>query len=238
MTIDDQVFSDICGLLNKNEINYWICHGTLLGIIREGRLLPWDHDIDFAVWDNETDKEHLVSLFESKGYRQESIFGDMDCLHFIGGTKKIDVSFYKVNDEVASVKWAIIRDDILNRLLVFVASRLDKKNEDEGNKKGFSKPFIRKLFLRVLDGFSTLLRIYLPIKLKNKIIQLAFRKMRKTGYCYPVSMLKITKMEYKGLFIPVPIDSEGCLYETYGPGWRIPNKEYVWYQEANNLVDF
>ena len=58
MGVDDFVFKDVCDLLRKNRINFWICHGTLLGIIRENRLLPWDHDIDFAVWDHETDKNY------------------------------------------------------------------------------------------------------------------------------------------------------------------------------------
>ena len=42
---------EIINLLDKNKIIYWLCHGTLLGIVRDKNLIPWDHDIDIAVWD-------------------------------------------------------------------------------------------------------------------------------------------------------------------------------------------
>ncbi len=40
---------DIAQLFNSKDIMYHIDHGTLLGIIRDGGILPWDIDIDFAV---------------------------------------------------------------------------------------------------------------------------------------------------------------------------------------------
>lgn len=46
----------ICELFNKYKLNYHIDHGTLLGIIREKRILPWDIDIDIAVLSNNLDE--------------------------------------------------------------------------------------------------------------------------------------------------------------------------------------
>ena len=51
---------EIINLLDKNEISYWVCHGTLLGIVRDKDLIPWDHDIDIAVWDEKNLKEKLI----------------------------------------------------------------------------------------------------------------------------------------------------------------------------------
>lgn len=36
-------------ILEKNNIPYWLDEGTLLGITRDGDLLPWDHDADMGV---------------------------------------------------------------------------------------------------------------------------------------------------------------------------------------------
>lgn len=36
-------------ILEKNDIPYWMDEGTLLGIIRDGDLLPWDHDADLGI---------------------------------------------------------------------------------------------------------------------------------------------------------------------------------------------
>ena len=67
MDKDDEVLKEISQLLVDNNINFWVCHGTLLGIIRENRLLPWDRDIDLAVWDHETDKDVIAKIFENEG---------------------------------------------------------------------------------------------------------------------------------------------------------------------------
>ena len=84
----DPNFVETINLLNENNISYWVCHGSLLGLIRDGKLIPWDHDIDFAVWDHETDKNYILDIMLSHGYQQEVITEDMDCLHFFAENKK------------------------------------------------------------------------------------------------------------------------------------------------------
>jgi len=44
----DQNFVLAINLLNKHKIKYWLCHGTLLGVIRDNSLIEWDNDIDIA----------------------------------------------------------------------------------------------------------------------------------------------------------------------------------------------
>ena len=41
----DLNFIEVINLLKKSRISYWLCHGTLLGIIRDGNLIPWDSSI-------------------------------------------------------------------------------------------------------------------------------------------------------------------------------------------------
>ena len=50
---NNNIFKTAVKILIDNNINYWVCHGTLLGIIRDNKLLSWDSDIDFAVWEDE-----------------------------------------------------------------------------------------------------------------------------------------------------------------------------------------
>ena len=44
-----QLMLQLTAALHKANIPYYIDHGTLLGIIREGDLLPWDNDVDIAI---------------------------------------------------------------------------------------------------------------------------------------------------------------------------------------------
>lgn len=50
-----ELMLNLCQLFNEHQIPYYIDHGTLLGLYRDGDLLPWDNDIDFAI-----DAEYLA----------------------------------------------------------------------------------------------------------------------------------------------------------------------------------
>ena len=56
--------------LTKHGIKYFLEGGTLLGIVRDGDLLPWDHDVDISI--DYSDAEKLDKLrwrFYFMGYR-------------------------------------------------------------------------------------------------------------------------------------------------------------------------
>ena len=41
---------ELVRVFEQHNISYWLDSGTLLGVIREGRMLPSDHDIDISIW--------------------------------------------------------------------------------------------------------------------------------------------------------------------------------------------
>ena len=43
------MLQDTVTILERNNIPYWLDAGTLLGIIRDNELIPWDYDIDLSV---------------------------------------------------------------------------------------------------------------------------------------------------------------------------------------------
>lgn len=60
----------VTGMLESRGIKYSLDAGTLLGIVREGRLLPWDNDMDLFVPDTEVEKLKKCALpFFLKGLR-------------------------------------------------------------------------------------------------------------------------------------------------------------------------
>lgn len=61
---------DVIEILDKNNIIYHLEGGTLLGLVRDKELLPWDHDVDISIPYHEVEKfnEVLTRLYK-KGYK-------------------------------------------------------------------------------------------------------------------------------------------------------------------------
>lgn len=62
--IRETVLKNVVEILNNNKIEYFVCYGVLLGIIREGNLLEFDDDIDILVYEN--DYENAYNLISKK----------------------------------------------------------------------------------------------------------------------------------------------------------------------------
>ena len=108
----DQNFEILINTLSENRINYWICHGTLLGIIRDKKLIPWDHDIDIGILENENDRKIIPIILKKEGFKEiKKTFLDNDgMMKFTrDGGREVDINFYKIDRQknIAFVKWYI-----------------------------------------------------------------------------------------------------------------------------------
>ena len=61
-------FLEIDEILNRCKIKYYLSEGTLLGAVRDGDFIPWDHDLDLRV--EPTDwKLSMREEFKRGGFR-------------------------------------------------------------------------------------------------------------------------------------------------------------------------
>jgi hypothetical protein len=65
----------VSDLLSHLNLTHWVTDGSLLGLIREGKLLDHDLDTDIAVLYQEL-PSNLISVFESAGFEVVHILGD------------------------------------------------------------------------------------------------------------------------------------------------------------------
>ena len=95
-----KILFDVIEFLDKENIGYYLEGGTLLGIVRDNQLLPWDHDIDLSVSVNDSEKFAKKShklLF--KGYRVTK----RKMHDNIGGLKKGKFRVFKVKKLLPSL---------------------------------------------------------------------------------------------------------------------------------------
>ncbi|MGL5007898.1 MAG: LicD family protein [Plesiomonas sp.] len=102
---------DLKRLLEKNNIEFFLVSGTLLGCIREARILSHDKDVDIGIWDHH-DKNVLLTLFRTSGlfYLQASRSEHVMRIKHVNGTA-IDVFFhYRDSDNYwhggVKLKWS------------------------------------------------------------------------------------------------------------------------------------
>jgi phosphorylcholine metabolism protein LicD len=68
--IAKMMLKKVCTILEENDVPYVLEAGTLLGVVREKRLLPWDNDLDVTITSSSSAK--LLSIrwkFWLAGYR-------------------------------------------------------------------------------------------------------------------------------------------------------------------------
>jgi hypothetical protein len=88
-----RMLHDVAQLLDRSDIPYILEAGTLLGVIRENRLLPWDTDLDMTI--RRKDAPRLLDLrgqFRRAGYRTRVRYHQRS----IGPFKKGDIRLLKV----------------------------------------------------------------------------------------------------------------------------------------------
>jgi lipopolysaccharide cholinephosphotransferase len=70
LRVAEKMLREVTEILEKNGVQYFLDFGTLLGIVRENRLLPWDDDIDLGIPEKHAEKLSRLKLkFILKGYR-------------------------------------------------------------------------------------------------------------------------------------------------------------------------
>tara|TARA_R110002049_G_scaffold306173_5_gene504197 strand:+ start:1654 stop:2238 length:585 start_codon:yes stop_codon:yes gene_type:complete len=94
--IAERMLKNVVSILNRCDIEYWLEGGTLLGIRRENRLLPWDNDIDVSIHSNQIDKiDSFYSQLQKAGYRVKTRYFNSTNEFF----KKGDIRMIKVREK-------------------------------------------------------------------------------------------------------------------------------------------
>lgn len=212
----DSNFVETINLLNKAGVPYWVCHGTLLGLIRDGRLIPWDHDIDIALWAGDFSKEALIELMLKNGFRLKNDGSDYDFVAFFKtGGREVDFNYYRVqcNSDIAFSEWYISKS-ILASCVNRIANLVNRLTSGKG-------------FVSRLSFLGSLMNHFVSYLKKNGHFY------KSAGYTTPLSLLMdFDMLENSEIQVRKPLHSEKVLEFVYGKDWRQPKQKYDWTTES------
>jgi len=210
---------EIKEILDNVGIEFWLDHGTLLGAVREGKIIEWDSDIDLGTWyDN---AEEIISVFPE--FKRRGFSAILIKKNGIVHTKRrgyyIGINLYRKRGRYAwSVPTIYLKkmkriEEIffwgMNVLSLITYIRPDGK------------------FIRRSEPFSGLL----PLKLKQLLIDILWAILDRRGCIIPLIIPKhyfekLSNTKFYNMEFNIPLDVRNYLKYRYGSDWKKPVKEW------------
>ena len=214
----------------KNNIDYWLDTGTLLGAVRDKKFITWDYDIDFGIWQKDILKifDHSKEL-EKFGY-EVCYFQIEMCIKIIRKNSEVDLNIYALENESATRVWHI--PNCLGSKLDYFYWILTIKNIELKRSK------VSKKLTKKLKKLTNLIPTFKK-KLLSKITILIYQKIgsKKINVIIPKKyFVDLSKIEFYSQKFNAPKDVESYLEFRYGNNWRTPKKDYVYYRDDESIV--
>lgn len=215
-------------VLDTNDIIYWIDCGTLLGAVRDGKIIPWDEDIDIGVWKNEFSKltKSLEKLPENIHYWHKEQSANVffkDC--------NVSIMVYDRKNYCALHSYYIECNYITG-----VIHSMVKLLEYEGNAIVVSRNIPIPITKIIAKFFSKI-----PLKIRLKLVPILEnfheKHSSKAIVSVPARYFKnLSTINFYGMEFNVPSPVEEYLEFRYGEDWRIPKKDYVYYRDDGAII--
>ena len=189
----------------RNELNFILEAGTLLGVIRDESLIDNDPDIDFAAWRDDNEVNYIISKFKSMGYTHRAYTVDGSIIR---------LKFQKDGNEYRDIDFKLYRRKNNHAIC------LEKKMPNPYNPPhpgyivaGFPRFVASKYtdLMSIITGFSPM-----DALIVKRVSDFGVWKI-------PAKYLDHT-ITHKSKY-PIPKQYEEYLEERYGD-WKTPNSEW------------
>ena len=235
-----EMLADVAEICEKNNIQYFLFFGTLLGAVRHDGFIPWDDDVDIVLfWNDYTRLLEILQRTREKEYFVQNFMTEPNFpllytqLH-ANGTTSMPINMKKLG-----IHWGVCID-------IFPLIAVSEKERSQHRKKGAVRllhSLVAKESMHVQQekavGMQRLINC-IPLKMRRRIAQWLlnavtkekgtekyvftididpFRLYRKEDF-YPV-----LKHLFEGTEMAIPGNYDILLREGYGDYMTLPPEE-------------
>lgn len=232
------------------DIKVMLCFGSLLGLVRESRLLPWNNDVELFVWDSQSNQEklsHLINTLCSHGLViTQNQYNKTISIHTKGGVININqyekfanlairphdiFSTPKTSSFILSTMYWLT--SMLSYRFYCKPSKLYKLLNGTVSVRTFGKVIINCL-LSFIPSPARRACFILSVAMFNRL----------NSYCYTYTSLPayhfektvVVKFPNSEIKMLSPVDPCNLLEFIYGPDWKVPRDAWSFYSSSNKKV--
>jgi len=228
-----EALKQVCKVLDNQNIEYWLDMGTLLGAIRNGKIIEWDSDIDLSAWYKNYLKIASACIrLTDDGF--EVHFRTRSEIAIKKNNCRISINFYTLSNNKAIIDFARQKNQIgyLIRIithylnLFLISSNYSKIN--------FKSRTLTKILIKISINMHGIIRENLINGMIKEII-FSIDKRIGSNYIYSIVpkhyFLNLENIKFYGVNYKIPGETEKYLSHRYGKNWKKPKRDYVFYED-------
>lgn len=230
-----EILCDLADICEKNDIQWWLSSGTLLGAVRHKGFIPWDDDIDIVMLRKDFKRlERILHKLNSEEYVYQSMRSDIEYVNTFGKFRKRkgEVKILGGRYKHLNFKGQFI-DIFCIEKTNFLAARISRTlyMNLQHLTLNIGCRWLRHMLIRFIEVlclgiFNPILRLVGLINPKHEYhYSLGTGWVRHTffaKYTFPLSTI-----EFEGHTFPAPKDVDAYLTNVYGDWRKLPTDEQI-----------
>lgn len=220
-------------IFDEFGIRFWLDSGTLLGAVRDGKILEWDYDIDLGMWNDDV-KKLFLAIHELKKRKAEVRVNSP----LYSNIQMVELSLYPFECHIDINLWQVKDDKIINLFPIYKGSRMPI------NSILYVLRIVRHYLFcdlalsvpeKPIKNIANILENSLPLlPMKLRTFLLSILQSLKLGYVNWILLNpkrhfeKLETKKFYGTTFYIPFDVGDYLRYHYGENWRIPQKKWEW----------